>query len=73
MCKRPERRSTDQQEILDRLATTHPHIEQMSELALEFRNALHSNDGTRMLAWIDHAASSVHVPFARLRAASAET
>lgn len=65
MCKNPERRSAEQQEILDRLTTTHPHLEHMSGLVLEFRDALHSKDGTRMLAWINHAVSSVHVPLAR--------
>jgi transposase len=65
MCKRPERRSAEQQEILDCLATIHPRIEHLSGLALEFRNALHSKDGTRMLAWINTAASSVHVSLAR--------
>ena len=65
MCKRPERRSAEQQETLERLATIHPHIAHLSGMALEFREALQSKDGTRMLAWINHAASSAHISLAR--------
>jgi transposase len=65
MCKRPERRSAEQQEILDRLATIHPSIEHLSGMALEFREALRSKDGSRMLVWINNAVSSAHVSLAR--------
>jgi hypothetical protein len=39
-------------------------FEHLSGLALEFRGALYSRNGSRMLEWIDHALSSVRVPLA---------
>ncbi|MDQ2842517.1 MAG: transposase [Acidobacteriota bacterium] len=65
ICKRPERRSADQQHILDRLAGSHADIGHLCGLALEFRNAMQSKDGSRMLTWIDNAKSSAHVSVAR--------
>jgi transposase len=65
MCKRPERRSAQQQEILDQLAIMHPDIRHTYGLALEFRDALHSKNGNQMLDWIDNVASSAHLPLAR--------
>ncbi len=65
MWKRPECRSAEQQETLERLATIHPRIEHLSRMALEFREALQSKEGIRTLAWINHAVSSAHVSLAR--------
>ncbi|MCU1294499.1 MAG: transposase [Bryobacterales bacterium] len=65
ICKRPERRSADQQNILDRLTSSHADIAHLCGLALEFRNAMQNQDGTCMLAWIDNAASSDHISIAR--------
>ncbi len=65
ICKRPERRLPEQQDLLECLATVHPHIQQLSGLALEFREALQSKDGARMLAWIRNAASSADASIAR--------
>jgi transposase len=65
LCKRPERRSAEQQEILDQLAIMHPDLQHTYGLALEFRDALQSKNGNQMLAWIDNVASSAHVPLAR--------
>jgi transposase len=65
ICKRPERRSADQQDILDVLASNHAGIGHLCGLALEFKNAMQSKDGRRMLAWIEGAASSVHISIAR--------
>jgi len=65
MCKRPERRSADQQNILDRLASSHADIGHLCGLALGFRNAMQSRNGAHMLAWIDDAASSAYISIAR--------
>jgi hypothetical protein len=72
ICKRPERRLPEQQDMLERLATVHPHIQQLSGLALEFREALQSKDSVRMLAWIRYAASSADASIARFAQACAE-
>jgi transposase len=65
ICKRPERRLPEQQDVLERLATVHPHIQPLSGLALKFREALQTKDGARMLAWIRNAASSADASIAR--------
>ncbi|MDQ2712000.1 MAG: transposase [Acidobacteriota bacterium] len=65
MCKRPERRSAAQQEVLGRLTASHPHIRYLPTLALDFRDALHGKDGQRIRTWVNHSARCADAPIAR--------
>jgi transposase len=65
VCKRPEQRSTSQQELFERLTNAHPTLSWMHALTLDFRQALQSKNSERMRDWICAATQSGVGPVVR--------
>ena len=53
--KSPDQLTEEQRSLLDRLSTSCPELLWMRTLALDFRDALASNDGRQMRCWIHSA------------------
>ncbi len=65
ICKRPEQRSTQQNELLGRLLGRHPTFHWLHFLASDFRDTLQSRDGNRLRDWIRNATESGIDPIVR--------